>query len=158
MIVTCPACSSRYRIREEKIQGRGARITCPSCGHKFIVEKETGSAASGSQGVPLPMGRGAPVQRPVFDEDDEADVPTTVMPHGSQLAQTMRAAAEKAKSARAAAGGSAPAPSAAISPADHRAVPAPAAQPARSGVVAVALVLVAVLLLGMAVLSLLGAF
>ena len=40
MIVTCPACSARYKINEAKIQGRGAKITCPRCGHRFVVYRE----------------------------------------------------------------------------------------------------------------------
>ena len=40
MIVSCPACSRRYKIRESKIQGRGAKITCPRCAHRFVVYLE----------------------------------------------------------------------------------------------------------------------
>lgn len=96
MIVTCPACSSRYRIREDKIQGRGARITCPSCGHKFVVEREQPQENSGVRRVPAGFAR---------DEDDEADVPTTVMPHGSQIALTIKKAQEAARAAEAAGAG-----------------------------------------------------
>lgn len=39
MIVSCPACSARYRIDPNKIKGRGAKITCPRCAHKFVVYK-----------------------------------------------------------------------------------------------------------------------
>lgn len=37
MIVTCPACSSRYKLDESKVTGRGAKITCPKCKHAFVV-------------------------------------------------------------------------------------------------------------------------
>ncbi len=37
MIVTCPACSSRYKLDESKVTGRGAKITCPKCKHVFVV-------------------------------------------------------------------------------------------------------------------------
>ncbi|MCA9488882.1 MAG: zinc-ribbon domain-containing protein, partial [Myxococcales bacterium] len=40
MIVTCPACSARYNVKESKIQGRGAKITCPRCAHRFVVYRE----------------------------------------------------------------------------------------------------------------------
>jgi predicted Zn finger-like uncharacterized protein len=40
MIVTCPACSARYKINQSKIQGRGAKITCPRCGHRFVVYRD----------------------------------------------------------------------------------------------------------------------
>ncbi len=37
MIVTCPACSSRYKLDESKVTARGAKITCPKCKHVFVV-------------------------------------------------------------------------------------------------------------------------
>ena len=40
MIVTCPACSSRYKLDDSKIKGRGAKITCPGCKHRFVVVKD----------------------------------------------------------------------------------------------------------------------
>jgi predicted Zn finger-like uncharacterized protein len=92
MIVTCPACSSRYRIKDEKIQGRGAKISCPKCDHKFVVHREADPAAD-PKGVPVTFARGGKKMRRELDEDDEADVPTTVMPHGSQVAQQIKAAA-----------------------------------------------------------------
>lgn len=108
MIVTCPECSSRYRIREDKIQGRGARITCPSCTHKFVVHRESEPlvVGGGGNGLNLNLGMGGGG----YMEDDENDVPTTVMPNGSQLAQTIRAAAEAAKQREAAANAAANAP------------------------------------------------
>lgn len=40
MIVTCPSCNSRYKIKADKITGRGAKITCPKCSHRFVVYKD----------------------------------------------------------------------------------------------------------------------
>ncbi len=37
MIVTCESCSSRYKVDDGKVSGRGARITCPKCKHQFVV-------------------------------------------------------------------------------------------------------------------------
>lgn len=37
MVITCPACSARYRLNPDKIKGRGAKITCPKCSHVFVV-------------------------------------------------------------------------------------------------------------------------
>ena len=63
MIVTCPACSARYKINESKIQGSGAKITCPRCGHRFVVyPDDTGSRA-------IPPARRAPPQRDVASID-----------------------------------------------------------------------------------------
>ncbi len=44
MIVQCPACNSRYRIRSENIPASGGKIRCPSCGHSFVVYPETANA------------------------------------------------------------------------------------------------------------------
>jgi len=38
MNVTCPACSSRYAIPDEKIAGRRARIKCKRCGQLVSVD------------------------------------------------------------------------------------------------------------------------
>lgn len=89
MIVTCPSCSSKYRINDEKIPGKGARISCPSCAHKFVVFRD---AAPAAPAVAPSRGRNF-----AADDEDDADVPTTVMPHGSQLAKEIRAAADRAR-------------------------------------------------------------
>jgi len=80
MIVSCPNCSARYRIREDRFKGSRARITCKKCGHKFIVNKD--------ENPPPPLEHGAPPHG--FEEDDEDEVPTTVMPHGSQVVRKIR--------------------------------------------------------------------
>jgi predicted Zn finger-like uncharacterized protein len=54
MIVTCPACSARYKIQEAKIPGRGAKITCPRCGHRFVFYRD--DAGEGEKGVPDNVG------------------------------------------------------------------------------------------------------
>ncbi len=90
MIATCPNCGARYRIREDRLTGSRARITCKKCAHKFIVHKdqEAGVARPAPTGVPVRLA-GAPSQ-PRFEEDDESDVPTTVMPHGSKVIRKIR--------------------------------------------------------------------
>ena len=40
MIVQCPACNARYRIRDANIPASGGKIRCPSCGHSFVVYPE----------------------------------------------------------------------------------------------------------------------
>ena len=40
MIVTCPACSARYKIQEDKIPRGGAKITCPRCSHQFVFYRD----------------------------------------------------------------------------------------------------------------------
>ena len=40
MIVQCPSCASRYRIRDSNIPPSGGKIRCPSCSHSFVVYPE----------------------------------------------------------------------------------------------------------------------
>lgn len=40
MIIECPACTSRYRIREDKLPDAGGNIKCPNCAHVFFVARE----------------------------------------------------------------------------------------------------------------------
>lgn len=37
MIIECPSCQARYRIREEKLPAEGGGIKCPNCAHVFVV-------------------------------------------------------------------------------------------------------------------------
>lgn len=37
MIVTCPGCSSKYRVRDEAVPVGGAELKCPSCGAVFVA-------------------------------------------------------------------------------------------------------------------------
>lgn len=168
MIVSCPSCSSRYRIRDDKVKGRGARITCPSCQHKFIVHREAEPMVVGGEargGVPVTFARGGQTMRGEFEEDDEADVPTTVMPHGSQVAQSIRAAAEfqrlqaeRAEAQEAAASPAAPAASADDGARQLRASARQAAAPASSGPSIVRLLVMGVvgILMGLILLAVLG--
>ena len=45
MIVTCPSCSSSYKVNESKIKGRGAKITCPRCRQRFVVYRDQQGAS-----------------------------------------------------------------------------------------------------------------
>lgn len=98
MNVSCPSCSAKYRIADEKIPAQGARITCPSCGHKFAVKPENASAVSvATSSAPSPLSANRP-KYPI--EDDDEDAPTTVMSHGSALAQELRRTIEETEAAR----------------------------------------------------------
>ena len=37
MIVTCPGCGSKYRVRDEAVPPGGAELKCPSCGAVFVA-------------------------------------------------------------------------------------------------------------------------
>ncbi len=69
MIVSCESCKSRYKLDDNKITGRGAKITCPKCKHVFVVLAPTPPA-------PEVVRVGADPQRP--DSDWEDDEPTRV--------------------------------------------------------------------------------
>ena len=63
MIVTCERCSARYKLDDNKIKGRGARITCPKCQHVFVVYNK-------AQGEPPPAADPDP-EGPSADEPSE---------------------------------------------------------------------------------------
>ncbi|HMV67667.1 MAG TPA: zinc-ribbon domain-containing protein, partial [Myxococcota bacterium] len=93
MIISCPACSSRYRVADEKIQGRGARITCPTCKHKFAVYRSEGRLVVGDAdrplGVPVTIARKGELVRGGPNHEEE-EAPTTLMPHGSSVQDPIR--------------------------------------------------------------------
>jgi predicted Zn finger-like uncharacterized protein len=51
MIIECPSCQARYRIREEKLPSEGGGIKCPNCAHVFIVTPD-GQQADPKKAVP----------------------------------------------------------------------------------------------------------
>ncbi len=56
MIVTCEACSARYKLDDAKVSAKGAKITCPRCRHVFVVYKKS-EAAGASGGHEVKLGR-----------------------------------------------------------------------------------------------------
>lgn len=67
MIVTCEHCAARYKLDDEKVKGRGARITCPHCKHVFVVlAKPEGQSPEAPEPPPEVATRVAepPVARP----------------------------------------------------------------------------------------------
>jgi predicted Zn finger-like uncharacterized protein len=84
MIVTCPSCSSRYRVPEERIQAKGARITCPNCAHKFVVHRGDEKVVIGAD---APRGLATHLDKPAAPQfgayDDEDEQPTSLLPRGS---------------------------------------------------------------------------
>ncbi len=37
MIVTCPSCASKYRVRDEAVPAEGAELQCPTCNTHFVA-------------------------------------------------------------------------------------------------------------------------
>jgi predicted Zn finger-like uncharacterized protein len=77
MVVTCENCSARYKLDDNRISGRGAKITCPRCRHVFVVYKDSaaveGRVAVGG-GVLSPPNASGPAPTPVMPADDRSAV------------------------------------------------------------------------------------
>lgn len=74
MIIECPACESRYRIREDKLPQDGGNIKCPNCAHVFFVASR--DEALGSQSSPaITPDAPAPPAPPVADDGDAPPPP-----------------------------------------------------------------------------------
>lgn len=77
MIVTCPGCSSKYRVRNESVPADGARMRCPKCETLFLAKPpQDGSTTNDDpsslyqqlapQGARGNTGSFAPVAPPAF--------------------------------------------------------------------------------------------
>lgn len=64
MIIECPSCTSRYRIREDKLPEAGGNIKCPNCAHIFFVPRADASPASVSGSAPAIPSDPVPVFEP----------------------------------------------------------------------------------------------
>jgi len=66
MIVHCPRCQARFRISDEKLGPRGAKVRCSRCKDVFVVrrEKEAPAPAPKIDLVELTPGLARPVPRP----------------------------------------------------------------------------------------------
>ena len=62
MIVTCPGCASKYRVRNEAVPAEGARMRCPKCETLFLAKPPAGGEASddGAAGLPAASPFGGP--------------------------------------------------------------------------------------------------
>lgn len=39
MIVTCPSCSAKYRVRDDAVPAEGAQLKCPECAQLFLAQR-----------------------------------------------------------------------------------------------------------------------
>jgi len=51
MNVTCPACSSKYAVPDEKVLGKKVRIRCKRCGESILVDGTTEASAPSASGA-----------------------------------------------------------------------------------------------------------
>ena len=59
MIIECPSCRARYRLKPDRIRGKGARVRCRHCGGTITVLLEARpeeSPTSGGSGGFLDLG------------------------------------------------------------------------------------------------------
>jgi predicted Zn finger-like uncharacterized protein len=54
MVISCPECSTKFRVSAEKIPARGARLRCARCRHIFFVKPEEEPAAGPAAETPPP--------------------------------------------------------------------------------------------------------
>jgi len=62
MIVVCTSCSAKFRVPDEKIGPRGAKLRCSKCQHVFVVKREP-AGATPPPAVPPPL----PPRRPAVE-------------------------------------------------------------------------------------------
>jgi predicted Zn finger-like uncharacterized protein len=63
MVITCPSCSARYRLGEDRMRARGAKVTCPRCSHVFVVLRDEPLAAAGPPSLPSSSALDQPADR-----------------------------------------------------------------------------------------------
>jgi len=72
MIVVCPRCQAKFRVADEKVGPRGAKVRCSRCQNVFLVHLELGSMSLEQDAAPPPAPPPEPAPpRPGFDLDLE---------------------------------------------------------------------------------------
>lgn len=77
MIVTCPGCASKYRVRNEVVPPEGARMRCPKCETLFLAKPPVDADAP----PPAPP----PAQRPLSSFQQVAPSALQQLPTGPQM-------------------------------------------------------------------------
>lgn len=52
MIIQCPECKSRYRIKPLPEDRSSAPVKCPKCDHRFVVDKDGAKTTIDSKNIP----------------------------------------------------------------------------------------------------------
>ncbi|MCJ8191179.1 zinc-ribbon domain-containing protein [Sphingomicrobium aestuariivivum] len=83
MILTCPACATRYNVKAGAIPPEGRTVRCANCGHKWHAEPEEAPADA----VPAPEPVASPPPPPpVTEPETAAPVETPPVPEESEVA------------------------------------------------------------------------
>ena len=57
MIVVCSACQARFKVADEKVGPRGAKVRCSKCQTVFVVHRDPGGSPDVPQAAPTPARR-----------------------------------------------------------------------------------------------------
>ena len=85
MILTCPACDTKYVVKDGAIPPGGRQVRCASCKHSWHQDPEI-SAAEPATVEDLEFG-GPPPAHPVETEEVAAEVPTSAQADGEVAAE-----------------------------------------------------------------------
>ncbi|MDT8419082.1 MAG: DUF3426 domain-containing protein [Desulfuromonadales bacterium] len=66
MVISCPECSTKFRVAAEKIPVKGAKLRCARCSHIFFVKPEAEPAPAPAEEIPAAA---APASDPFAAED-----------------------------------------------------------------------------------------
>src|SRR6266542_3858136 len=70
MIVICTKCQAKFRVADEKIGPRGAKVRCSRCQTVFAVQREAASAEAAASPQPVAAPAPSPSALPVTDLSD----------------------------------------------------------------------------------------
>ena len=71
MILTCPACATQYRLKDDAIPPEGRQVRCAACKHKW---HEDGASAVAAEPAPAPAEEGAVGHWPPSSEPTTTDL------------------------------------------------------------------------------------
>ena len=77
MILTCPACDTKYVVKDDAIPPHGRQVRCASCKHSWHQDSELVLAEPASD-VPIDFG-GPPPPDPASIEEARADIPAEAL-------------------------------------------------------------------------------
>src|SRR4051794_31134080 len=64
MIITCPACQTRYQVADDALGSEGRRVRCASCGNVWSYSPETAAIQEAIAEVTGAAGTAAPTIEP----------------------------------------------------------------------------------------------
>lgn len=74
MIVTCPSCSSKYRVEADALAKRGGRVRCATCSHVWTVEDEALTLTEPAEPTPEPTPEPEPEPAPSLQDKPHAAI------------------------------------------------------------------------------------